>query len=111
MKHSILKYLEDIRISILDIERYVEGISSSLEVEKNQLLFDALCRRFAIIGEAIYKAEKSGQVLEITDKKKIMGLRHIIVHDYDLVRAADIWEIIVNKLPVLKKEVESALNQ
>lgn len=109
MKHNALKYLEDVRLSILDIENYVKNISSSKELEQNQLLFDALCRRFAIIGEAIYQAEKSGYNLPLTDKKKIMGLRHIIVHDYDLVRAADIWVIIVNKLPLLKQEVDLAL--
>jgi uncharacterized protein with HEPN domain len=111
MKHSAKKYLEDIRLSILDIENYSKGVTTAIELEENHLLFDALCRRFAIIGEAVYQAEKAGFSLPLTDKKKIMGLRHIIVHDYDLLRAGDIWAIIVNKLSVLKKEVELALNE
>ena len=109
MKHSAEKYLEDIRLSILDIETYVKDVKTAYEIEQNQLLFDALCRRFAIIGEAIYQAEKAGFSLALSDKKKIMGLRHIIVHDYDVIRPAEIWMIIVNKVPVLKAEVQIAL--
>jgi len=47
----------------------------------------------------------------ITNKNKIIGLRHIIVHDYDVVRAADIWVIIQNQLPGLKLEIEAILKK
>lgn len=109
MKHSLPKYFEDVRLSILDIEQYVVNISSANEIEQNQLLFDALCRRFAIIGEAIYQAEKIDSGLRITDKKRIIGLRHIIVHDYDTVSEKDLWQIINRNLPVLKNEIDELL--
>ena len=109
MKHNVLKYLEDIRLSILDIENYVANIASAKQIEENKLLFDALCRRFAIIGEAVYQADKIDKHLPITDKAKIKGLRHIIVHDYDLVRATDLWIIISKNLPILKTEVDALL--
>jgi uncharacterized protein with HEPN domain len=105
MKHNIAKYLEDIRLSIADIESYVSGVSTVSEIENNQMLFDALCRRFAIIGEAMYQADKLEPTIKITDKSKIKGLRHIIVHDYDLVRATDLFTITNRNLPVLKAEV------
>jgi len=111
MKHNVLKDLEDIRLSILDIENYVAGVTSPKQIEENKLLFDALCRRFAIIGETVYKADKIDENLPITDKAKIKGLRHIIVHDYDLVRTGDLWRIIVKNLPVLKKEVEDLITK
>jgi hypothetical protein len=36
MKHSILKYLEDVRLSVLDIEMYIEKekVSSSADIEQ-----------------------------------------------------------------------------
>ncbi|MDQ3681790.1 MAG: DUF86 domain-containing protein [Bacteroidota bacterium] len=111
MKHSLPKYLEDIRLSIGDIESYMKGIESSKELENNQLLFDAVCRRFGIIGEALYQADKIESKLHITDKNKIIGLRHIIVHDYDIVRASDIWLIIKNQLPGLKSEIKAILKK
>jgi uncharacterized protein with HEPN domain len=111
MKHSLPKYLEDIRLSITDIESYIINVTSALDIQQNQMLFDALCRRFAIIGEAIYQADKIEPELPVTDKKKISGLRHIIVHDYDAVRAQDLWIIIGKNLPVLKIEIQQLLEQ
>ena len=73
------------------------------------MLFDAICRRFSIIGDAIFQADKIDPSLYITDKNKIKGLRHIIVHDYDLVRAVDLFIIITKNLPVLKTEVIALL--
>ena len=105
MKHSIEKYLEDIRLSINDIELYTLSVSNSLDIENNPMLFDALCRRFSIIGEALYQADKLDNTIAISDKNKIKGLRHIIVHDYDMVRASDLWKIIQKNLPLLKAEV------
>ena len=111
MKQSLPKYLEDVRLSISDIESYVSRISTIKAIEENHMVFDALCRRFAIIGEAIYQANKIDANIEITDKNKIIGLRHIIIHDYDVVKAQDLWQIIVNKLPLLKNEIEKLLKK
>ena len=110
MKHSVTKYLEDIRLSITDIENYTNGVNSYLQIESNQLLFDALCRRFAIIGEAVFQIVKHEKNIAISEKEKIAGLRHIIVHDYDMVSADMIWMIIIKKLPLLKTEVTDLLN-
>lgn len=111
MKHSIEKYLEDINLSIQEIENYTKNIQSYVAIEESTMLFDALCRRFAIIGEALYQANKLDKNLDISFKEKIMGLRHIIVHDYDLVRPTDLFVIITKHLQQLKIEVEGLLNQ
>ena len=110
MKHSVTKYLEDIRLSITDIEHYTADVNSYIQIENNQLLFDALCRRFAIIGEAVFQIGKHTQQIAITEKEKIAGLRHIIVHDFDMVSADMLWMIIIKKLPLLKTEVTNLLN-
>ena len=111
MKHSVEKYLEDILLSINDIEIYTKDVVSLINIQQNQMLFDALCRRFAIIVEALYQADKLNPAIEVTDKKKIKGLRHIIVHDYDMVRPTDLWRIIKNNLSVLKTEIETLQNK
>jgi uncharacterized protein with HEPN domain len=110
MKHNVEKYLEDIRLSIVNIETYTISVKSVREIEDNFILFDALCRRFAIIGEALYQADKIDDTILISEKNKIKGLRHIIVHDYDMVRASDLWKIIQKNLPTLKEEVIKILN-
>ncbi len=66
-------------------------------------------RRFAIIGEALWKANKLNKNILVSDQKKIIGLRHILVHDYDLIDDASIWKIVQNNLKVLKEEIQKYL--
>jgi uncharacterized protein with HEPN domain len=43
--------------------------------------------------------------LLISNKEKIIGLRHILTHDYDLVSKEIIWKIVEKDIPILKEEV------
>lgn len=94
MNPDIVKYLEDIKLSIQDIENYTIGISTSYEYRNDRKTKDSVERRLAIIGEALNKINKIDSSLPITNKIKIIGLRHILVHDYDLVNSETIWQII-----------------
>ena len=59
----------------------------------------------------LWKIDKLDKNILITDKRKIIGLRHILTHDYDFVSPEIIWKILTNNLPLLKKEVEEILNK
>lgn len=109
MKHDARKYLIDIQQSIDLINDHVSNISSFAAFEKDLKTIDAVERRLAIIGEALWKAQKLNETLNVTDSKKIIGLRHILVHDYDLIDAAIIWKILQQNIPVLKKEITAIL--
>lgn len=63
------------------------------------------------IGEALFKANKINELSDISDIKRIIGLRHILVHDYDLIDDATIWRIIQNNLPVLKSELKKIMDR
>lgn len=80
MKHNVAKYMEDIVLSVDDIYSYLSDTTSEETFLQNRMLYDAVCRRFGIIGEAMFQADKLEPQLAITDKKKIIGLRHIIIH-------------------------------
>ena len=56
-------------------------------------MYDAVKRRLAIIGEALWKINKIDPENNITERRKIIGLRHILTHDYDLVSPDVIWQI------------------
>lgn len=111
MNHDILKFLLDILDSIDKIHIHISDIYEQPEFEKNVTVIDAVERRLAIIGEALFKANKLDTYLAITDKYKIIRLRHILVHEYDLVDKDTIWKIITDHLPVLKKEVEQLIDK
>jgi len=111
MNPDIIKYFEDIKLSIDIIERHVSGILTLSEYQADLKTIDSVERRLAIIGEALYKADKLDKLLPITFKAKIIGLRHFLVHEYDLIEDATIWNIIHHNLPILKKEVEDLIKQ
>ena|SRR5882672_3986765 len=109
MNPDIVKYLEDIRLSIQDIESYIVGISTSYQYRTDRKTKDSVERRLAIIGEARDKISKIDNSIPITNKTKIIGLRHILVQDYDLVNPETIWQIVKHNLPALQLEVEQIL--
>ncbi len=88
------KYLEDILDSIEIIKSYMKEVRTFSEYGSNLMLIDAVERRLAIIGEALWKLTKTEKDIKVTDQKKIIGLRHILVHDYDLIDDGSIWKII-----------------
>ena len=110
MSIDIKKYLEDILLSINAIEIHVQQVNSIQEYENNITVTDAVERRLAIIGEALYQINKADKQIQITNKPRIIGLRHVLIHEYDLIEDATIWNIIFKHLPVLKTEVTGILN-
>jgi len=110
MIKEIKAYYEDIQFSISRIEYHVAQVKSFGEFKAAFTVYDAVERRLAIIGEALWKIDKLDKNAPVTDKQRIIGLRHILTHDYDLVSAEIIWKIIENNLPLLKEEVDKILN-
>ncbi len=91
MNPDFKKYLQDILDSIKMIEFHLANVKSFTDYSSNYTIIDAVERRFAIIGEALWKANKLNKNILVSDQKKIIGLRHILVHDYDLIDDASIW--------------------
>lgn len=102
-------YLDDISEAAKKIEKYVKGLTLE-KLKKDSLTVDAVVRNLEIIGEAA-----KGIPVSVKDKypdiewKKIAGLRDILVHEYFGIDLEVLWDIIENKLPVLKKQIERVL--
>ena len=65
-----------------------------------------MVRNLEIIGEAANRlpAEFCARHTEI-EWRKIIGLRHRIVHDYFGVDLALVWEIVTNNVPALAEQI------
>lgn len=111
MDNQIEKYLFDVLESIDIIEKHVSGIDSLSAYQNDLKTIDAVERRLSIIGEALNKAIRLNHDLKISNKNKIIGLRHLLVHDYDKSDDPTIWIIIQKHLPVLKDEAEVLLKE
>ena len=110
MNHSISKFLFDIIDSIEVIEKYLESVTELSSYRKDIKTIDAVERRLAIIGEALWKASKIESQIAVSNIKKIISLRHILVHDYDLIEDETIWIICQKHLPVLKSEIKKIID-
>lgn len=110
MNPDALKYLQDIQDSIDRIEYHIKEVNTFHEYSNNFTIVDAVERRLAIIGEVLWKASKSDPQITVTNHKKIIALRHILVHDYDLIDDASIWKILQNNLKTLQEEIKQLLN-
>jgi len=107
MPRDYKAYLSDIIGSINKIERYTNNMSFQ-DFLQNELVQDGVVRNLEIIGEAVKKIpdDIKRQKPDI-EWKKIAGLRDILIHDYFGVDLVIVWDIIKNKIPVLKKNVLS----
>ncbi len=106
MDRSILKYLEDMRFSITEIDSYFTTYEKKFEVyENNAILRSAIEKKLEIFGEAANCILKQEKDIAITNVKRIVRLRNRIIHSYDSVSNSEIWAIIIRDLPVLKQEI------
>ena len=112
MVRKLKKYLEDIRLAIEDIESFMIQRPRMYSVFLEDTIFRrAIERELSIIGEALNQALKIDNQIPISDARKIVGTRNYIIHAYDTLRPEMLWEIIINDIPVLKREIIELLSE
>jgi len=111
MSRSPQFYLEDILQSTNKILRYLESTDYEAFFG-DEMKFDAVMRNLQVIGEAVKKIPLEIQEnYPLVEWRKIAGLRDIIVHAYFGLEDAIIWDVVTNKVPLLKIQVEVILQQ
>ena len=103
------KYLFDIHTAIELIESFTESIGSYHDYLLDIKTCSAVERQLGIIGEAVNKYDLLNQPLTLVNARKIVGFPNRLIHGYDSIDQSIIWAIIINHLPLLKKEVEHKL--
>ena len=101
--------LHDILEAIEHIEKY--AVKGQTAFEADELIQVWFLRHLQIIGEASRALSSS---LKDSHPEipwaKIIGMRHILVHDYLGVNLEKVWKIIENDLPVLERQVRAILD-
>jgi len=100
--------LQDILDAIGHIERYAQR--GRVAFEADELLQNWFVRHLQIIGEAARAVPDEWKLLapEIP-WNEIVGMRHILVHDYFGINAEVVWGVVERDLPALRRRVETLL--
>ena len=102
-------YLKDIDKSINKIIKYTKGMERK-EFFDDDKTFDAVLRNLEIIGEAVkHLPDELKTQHENVKWKKIAGLRDIVIHGYFGIDEDIIWDVVQNKIPELKPEIETII--
>lgn len=102
-------YLEDISEAAKRIEKYIRGFTFE-KIKKDNLIVDGIVRNLEIIGEAAKNIPASiKEKYPDVEWKKMSGLRDILAHEYFGVDLEVLWDVVANKLPVLRKQITRIL--
>jgi uncharacterized protein with HEPN domain len=92
--------------AIIEVETYVSG-SSVESFLANSMMKYACVKQIEIIGEAANLITyETKDIMPEVPWKQIVGMRHLLVHEYFGVDFELIWQVISFNLPLLKKQVE-----
>jgi uncharacterized protein with HEPN domain len=110
MERKSPKLLEDIRDAVAFI-REVTASKTLDDYRRDRLLRQAVERNFEIIGEAVTRLVKidPATAAKIGAYQQIIAFRNVLIHGYDLIDEAQVWEVIGQNLPTLESEVSALL--
>lgn len=110
MDRKLRKYLTDILNSIFEIESFLNELPKGYATFCNNTMFRrGVERNIEIMGEAMNQALKINPELPVTSARKVVDTRNFVIHAYDSLRPDILWSIVINHIPLLKKEIEKLL--
>jgi uncharacterized protein with HEPN domain len=100
------KLLDDIR----DAAAFIRQVTDSKSLEdyrSNRLLRQAVERNFEILGEAVSRLARTDPEVaaRIGEHPQIISFRNVLIHGYDLIDDARVWQVITHDLPRLERQV------
>ncbi|TVS07341.1 MAG: DUF86 domain-containing protein [Cyanobium sp. PLM2.Bin73] len=110
MQRKALKWLVDALQAIRAIDTFTSG-QSLATFRDNELVQAGVERKFEVMAAALMAAHAADPaVVELVPElPRITSTRNRIIHDYDSVDHAILWDAILNELPSLKARLESRL--
>ena len=107
MNKDPLVYIDDIRDSIEAIKSYTAELTRQDFFNSTEKQ-DAVCRRLEVIGEAANRlpVEFRNQYPQVP-WHKIVGMRNVLIHEYDSIDLDRVWETIQKDIAKLEEYLKS----
>lgn len=102
--------LEHMLIAIDNVQKFLDGKNLD-DLLNDKILFYAVVKNIEIVGEAANNLTK--ELMEQHPEvnwKDVIGMRHVLVHDYYNINARTAWQTAQDNLPSLKKQIEKILS-
>ena len=111
MRLEAKKYLFDIQRAAALIAEFTSGLSLE-EYRSRPMVRAAVERECEIIGEALAQLVKVDTAVAdgISERRRIVAFRNILVHGYADVDDQLVWDVITTKLSTLQEEVNALLD-
>jgi uncharacterized protein with HEPN domain len=102
--------LRDMLEAIEYIERY--AVQGREAFERDELIQNWMVRHLQIIGEAARALHQDVRE-RVSDVpwSKMIGMRHILVHNYFRIDTEIVWDVVERDLPVLKRSLQALLDE
>lgn len=102
-------------LHILEAIDEIQAYTFNTDLESflsNSMMRFACIKQIEIIGEAanLITPETKAMFNDL-EWKQIIGMRHILVHEYFGVDFDLIWQVIIDDLPILKEKVSTVLTR
>lgn len=109
MPLSSLDFLQHIRDECIYIQQRATGLTKQ-EFMQDATLRRAFVRSIEVIGEATKRVPTPirRKYLQI-DWKAIAGMRDRLIHDYFGIDYDLVWDVVTNKIPTLKNQIEQII--
>ena len=110
MKKDPLVHVDDIYDAIKAIQKYTSGLSRDDFMASSEKQ-DAVIRRLEVIGEAANRLTEDfrSRYPEIA-WSGIVGLRNVLIHEYDTIDLDRVWKTIVRDIPELERQLNKILH-
>jgi len=107
MRRDLAVYLIDIQQCLDELALFSSGKQLS-DYRTDALLRRAIEREFSIIGEVMRRIlhHFPEAASRIEDARSIADFRNVIVHEYNTLDDAKMWNIVIHSAPVLKRQID-----
>jgi uncharacterized protein with HEPN domain len=106
------KWLQDIADACALIRRATQEHTLA-SYEQDAVIRSAVERNFEIIGEALNRIRRTdpATAARVPEHGDIIAFCNLLIHGYDVVDHARVWQVIQEDLPRLQEQVQTLLEE